>query len=164
MISQTTFHSQEALEQALKSVAREAMEKTLSRMKNELKSFIEEDVYSYSPHFNVRTNYLINNYENIFEEYYWNDFGKGVGGGLRPNLSVSFTSNIGGFSHGNPTYGALNLPSYLEIMNNPDLVGENPFNFPTGDELGRGQFWDDFVKWAEDNYAKIFQEEYEKLI
>ena len=111
------------LQQALKPVIKEAIRNTLDRMLDKLEDFIDEDIYNaYHPTFYDRTDYLKDNYREIFEINFWNDFGS-VGGALEVNNSSSFISDPYSFVHGSgnwrtgTVYSRLNLISYLEIMN-----------------------------------------------
>lgn len=166
--SQKAFQDEEELRAGINAVSKVAMQRTLDRMLDKLGEFIEDDIYNaYYPAWYDRTYYLEENYKKIFEEYFWNDFGKGIGGSLKVDTSASFTSIPTLFLHGsgNPNtgtiYSRLNLKSYLEIMNNPNIINsDNPFHFPANNVLGRGRFWDDFMNWAEDNFGKIFKEEF----
>ena len=164
------FHNLNELEAGINIISREAMEKTLEKMLDKLGEFIDEDVYgTYFPYWYDRSYYLTEHYKDIFETYFWNNFGKGIGGGIRIK-NTTFTSNPLEFHHGSgnkntgDVYSQLDLPSYLEIMNNPSVINpDNPFHFPSNNIMRKGQFWDDFVKWADDNFSKIFKEEFESL-
>lgn len=165
------FHNLNELEAGINTISRQAMEKTLDKMLKKLKEFIEEDIYNaYSPRWynDRRSYYLIENFNNIFETYFWNNFGKGVKGAIKIN-KTAFNSSPLDFIHGsgNPNtgeiYNQLNFNSYLEIMNNPDVIPSGKFNFPTNADMHKGQFWDDFLNWADDNFSEIFIEEFRNL-
>ena len=169
MIGQVkTFHNEEELKDGINEKARIAMQNTLNKMLDMLGEFIRDDVYySYSPIWYDRTYYLENNYRDMFETYFWNDFGKRLGGAIRV-VKTLFPTHPTAFIHGsgnwktNDIYSVLTLNSYLEIMNNPNLISsQNPFHFPTNDIMNKGQFWSDFLKWADENFIKIFKEEFE---
>ena len=161
------FHNEEELKAGINEKSRQAMQKTLERMLDKLGDFIYEDVYmDYFPSWYDRTYYLSEHYREIFETYYWNNFGKGVGGAIRIN-DTNFESYPTNFIHGSgnwrtgDVYSALNLNSYLEIMNNPNVINpNNPFHFPSNRAMGKGQFWEDFKKWADENFTEIFKEEF----
>lgn len=164
------FNSLDELEAGINEVNRQAMKRTLERMLDKLGEFIEDDVYgAYYPYWYDRSYYLSENYKNIFEIYFWNNFGKNVGGGIRVN-NTSFPSSPVDFFHGSGNvntgtiYSQLDLDSYLEIMNNPNVINpNNPFHFPSNSVMGKGQFWDDFLNWADDNFSEIFIEEFRNL-
>ena len=164
------IYNKKELRQAINEKSREAMKNTLDKMLDKLGEFIEDDVYdSYSPMWYDRTYYLSENYRDIFETYYWNNFGKGIGGAIRIN-NTSFESKPTEFIHGSGNwntgdiYSALDLSSYLEIMNDPNVINpNNPFHFPSNRIMRKSQFWDDFKDWANDNFGEIFREEFEKL-
>ena len=170
MVTNRTFRNLNELETGINAISREAMKKTLEKMLDKLGDFINEDVYgAYFPYWYDRSYYLSEHYKDIFETYFWNNFGKGIGGGIRVN-KASFTSNPVEFLHGSGNrntgtiYSQLNLQSYLEIMNNPDVINpNNPFHFPSNSVMGKGQFWDDFLNWADDNFSEIFIEEFRNL-
>lgn len=168
MIGQVkTFHNEKELKDGINQKARTAMQNTLDKMLDKLGDFIRDDVYTYQPDWYDRTYYLEDNYRDIFETYFWNDFGKRLGGAIRV-IKTSFPVYPTEFIHGSgywitgDVYSVLTLNSYLEIMNNPDVISSNnPFNFPTNDTMNKGQFWDDFLKWADKNFIRIFEEEFE---
>ena len=177
MINQNVFysgrkvlHNEAELQQALKPIIREAIQNTLDRMLDKLDEFIDDDIYdAYYPSFYDRTDYLKDNCREIFEINFWNDFGS-IGGVLEVNNNAYFYTAPYEFVHGSgywrtgDVYSRLDLPSYLEIMNDPSLIHTNPFHFPSGSQLGRGRFWDDFLKWSKDNFNEIFEEELYKLV
>ena len=177
MINQNTFysgrkvlHNEAELQQALKSTIQIAMQNTLDRMLDKLEEFIDDDIYNaYYPSFYDRTDYLKDNCREIFEINFWNDFGS-IGGVLEVNNNAYFYTDPYSFVHGSgnwrtgDVYSRLDLASYLEIMNDPSLIHDNPFHFPTGRQLGRGRFWDDFMRWANDNFNKIFEEELRSIM
>lgn len=156
------FHNVVEIEKELSRNLKEALDLTLDEMLDKLGEIIEDDVYDkYSPIWYDRTNFLSENYENVFEKYFWNNFGKGIGGGIRVNESASFETNPEEFVHGSYTeengiISTLSLPSYLEILNDPSAINhKNRWNFPR--VLPRGQFWDDFIQWADENFDLILR-------
>lgn len=167
-VSSKIFKNESELANAINEEIRKAMENTLNKMKEKLGEFIEEDVYSYDSKWYRyrRTDFLRDNYERIFETYFWNDFGRGVKGGIRVHTDMYFPSYPEDFIHGSQTennYNSLNLESYLEIMNNPDVIPSTRFNFPTNFTMHKRPFWDDFLDWAKTHFREIFEEEFYKV-
>lgn len=163
-ISGKVFNNEEELRIAIDKLSYKAMKRTMERMEKQLGRFIDEDIYCYDSQWYKyrRTDFLKKHYEDVFETYFWNDFGKGIKGAIRLHDDVNFPSDPEMFIHGSQTqnmYNSLNLQSFLEIMNNPDSIPSTRFNFPTNGEMGKKPFWDDFMKWAEDNFYEIFTEE-----
>ena len=75
-VSSKIFKNESELANAINEEIRKAMKNTLDKMKEKLGEFIEEDVYSYDSKWYRyrRTDFLRDNYERIFETYFWNDF------------------------------------------------------------------------------------------
>lgn len=169
------FHNMKEVDEAFINANRIATKNTLNTMKKKLHQFIEEDVYNnvytssnfaareiygsnykYQSKWGGRTGTLLN--DNSIEIYIYNAFGKGVGGGIRFNDAVyDEKTNLRNFIHGNKYFGMLAFSSYLEMLNNSrSMLVENPYHFPTGIELYRRPFWNDFREWVNYNYEKIF--------
>ena len=171
------FHNMREVDEAFMQANRVATENTLETMKKKLHEFIEQDVYNnvhtstnsaareiygnryrYQSKWGGRTNSLLD--ERTIETYIYNAFGKGVGGGIRLNdVAYDEATDLDKFIHGNRYSGMLAFSSYLEMLNNSkSMLVENPYHFPTGAELYRQPFWNDFREWVAYNYEKIFAE------
>lgn len=171
------FHNMKEVDEAFMQANRFATEKTLEAMEEQLYKFIEEDVYNnvhtstnsaarelygknykYQSKWGGRTSSLLD--KKTIETYIYNAFGKGVGGGIRFNDAVyEAETNLDKFIHGNRYSGMLAFSSYLEMLNNSrSMLVENPYHFPTGAELYRRPFWNDFREWVNYNYEKIYAE------
>ena len=168
---QKTFHNMSELSDTINNISREATKNTLDKMLDKLGEFIYDDVYNtYEPKWYNRTEYLGDNYTNMWETYLWNNFGKGVGGAIKLKDDIYFPTNPTIFVHGSGNwrtgdiYSTLNLYSYLQIMNDPNSITESPFHFPTNNIMQKRPFWDDFERWADENYTKIFEEEFNNII
>ena len=170
------FHSIQEIDVELTKASRVALDNTLEDMKEKLHEIIEEDVYNnvhttsnahardvfgknykYQSKWGGRTGSLLDN--RTIETYIYNAFGKGVGGGIRLNdVAYDENTNLKSFQHGNKYFGELAFTSYIEMLNDSrrHLV-ENPYHFPTGNELYRRSFWADFRQWANFNYSKIYE-------
>ena len=171
------FHNMREVDEAFMNANRVATTNTLKVMKDKLHEFIAEDVYNnvhatsdsaarkihgdnyqYQSKWGGRTESLLD--DRSIEIYVYNAFGKGVGGGVRFNdVAYEEKTNLNDFVHGNRYSGALAFSSYLEMLNNSrTMLVENPYHFPTGAELYRRPFWNDFREWVSYNYEKIFAE------
>lgn len=153
---------------AVKKECREAMKETVEECLKQLGRIIQEDVYSNRPSNaetrRMRTKWLLAKYRDIFEANIYNAFGQGLAMSIKPDLGEEVPSNPIKFQHGsafgNTEYSTiLNMKSYLEMLNDPNFIakaGNNPFHFPW--QVDREPFWDDFVKWCEENFVEIFKE------
>lgn len=168
-----SFSSLKELDATITANMRIAYQKTLDRMAKKLHEFIADDVYNnayttstmndknnndyiYESKWGGRTGSLLD--ERSIETYVYNAFGKGIAGGIRFNDQPYYENmDLQHFIHGNKYWGQLAFSSYLEMLNNPMLLPENPYGFPTFNDFHRDSFWYDFVKWADDNFDKIFK-------
>lgn len=154
------FHNTIDLKKNIAIAGRKALQDTLEQMTDKLHEIIIEDVYRNKPTFYQRSKWLLSK---PFKAYVYNNFGKGVGGGIKPDGS-SYGSNLKKFQHGNEYFGALPMESFLEMLNysGQHWLAENPFNFPTW--VDRAPFWEDFLEWAEgsDGFNKLYQENLDK--
>ena len=169
------FHNMKEVDETLISANKVALENTLETMKKQLHKFIEEDVYNdvrtstnsaareiygsnykYKSKWGGRTESLLD--DTAIESYIYKAFGKGIGGGIRLNdAKYEKETNLDEFIHGNRYSGMLAFSSYLEMLNNSrTMLVENPYHFPTGMELYRRPFWNDFREWVSYNYEKIY--------
>ena len=174
------FESFAEIDNYLKSVMREAYQETLNMMVEKLRKIIKEDVYT-TPYTTKTMKYRNNaNYKfeqkwggrtqtlldkESIETYIYNAFGKGIAGGIRFNDKPYYQNmNLKKFVHGNEYWGELAFSSYLEMLNNPRVLHDNPYGFPTFRDIHRDSFWYDFVKWANENFERIFTLNVNKLI
>lgn len=156
------------LYEAVKKQCHLAMEDTANACLDELGHIIEDDVYSNRPSNaqtrRMRTKWLLRFYRDIFEVKIYNAFGKGLAMSISPELGEPVPSAPIKFQHGsaygNVEYSTIyNMKSYLEMLNDPSFIakaGNNPFHFPW--QVDREPFWDDFVKWCNENFTRIFGE------
>ena len=170
-MNQKTFKNENDLSNAMNDISREATKNTLQKMLDKLGYFIEKDIYNaYQPKWYNRTRYLEDDYIDMWETYLWNNFGNGVSGAMRLKEDIFFPTDPPIFVHGSgnwktgDVYSTLTLDSYLQIMNNPNAIVETPFHFPTNKTMHKKPFWDDFEKWADKNYTKIFKKEFDNII
>lgn len=157
------FGGIEDIEKHLMQMTRAAYELTLSKMVNKLYEFIQEDVYNaYSPKWYQRTYTLLD--ERTVETYVYNNFGKGVAGGIRFNAEPYYENmNLENYIHGNTYFGQLAFQSYLEVITNPMKLPQNPYGFPSFKELHRDSFWYEFTKWAEQNFENLYATSYARV-
>lgn len=164
------FHSLKEVDESLLKANRIAMKNTLEKLKEDLYDFIENDVYgTVSERYNQEEN--LGNLKTVkwsgrtyslldprtVETYIYNAFGKGVGGGIRFNDQAYYqNSNIHNFVHGNEVWGELAFTSYLEVMNDSSKLKPNRWHFPTGRELHRRSFMEDFLRYANANFEDIY--------
>ena len=170
-LTKATFHNLKEVDEALIQANRIAMRNTLEKLRKDLYDFIASDVYS-----SVNTRYDEESLGDLstvkwsgrtyslldprtVETYIYNAFGKGVGGGIRFNDQPYYErSNLKSFVHGNIYTGEVAFTSFLEIMNDPSKLHDNPYHFPTGRELKRRSFIDDFLRYANANFEEIYAE------
>ena len=159
---------------AVKEQCRQAMEDTVADCLDELGHIISEDVYSNKPSNSetkkMRTKWLLSKkrYREIFDAKIYNAFGQGLAMSIKPDLGEEVPSNPIKFQHGsaygNVEYSTIyNMKSYLEMLNDPNFIakaGDNPFHFPW--QVDREPFWDDFKKWCDENFTRIFGENLSK--
>lgn len=155
------YHNTLQLEKGLSQCCRQALNDTLEQMVDKLHEIIIEDVYKNKPTFYHRSKWL---YTKPFKKYIYNNFGKGIGGGIKPDGS-HYGSNLKKFQHGNEYFGELPMDSFLEMLNysGQHFMSENPFGFPTFIQ-NREPFWDDFLDWANgsDGFNKLYQKNLDK--
>ena len=163
------FHSMKEVDETLLKANRIAMNKTLEKLRKDLYDFIRYDVYgtmstryyqegsaNSTQQWSGRTNSLAD--PRTVETYIYNAFGKGVGGGIRFNDQVYYqNSDPHNFVHGNDVWGELAFQSYLEVMNDSSKLRPNRWHFPTGRELHRQPFMDDFLRYANANFNDIYE-------
>ena len=159
---------------AVKEQCRLAMEDTVEECLTQLGHFIKEDVYSNQPSNpetkKMRTKWLLRFYKDIFEVKIYNAFGQGLGMSIKPDLGEEVPSAPTKFQHGsafgNVEYSTIyNMKSYLEMLNDPNFIakaGDNPFHFPW--QVDREPFWDDFKKWCNENFTRIFGEKLSEYV
>ena len=148
-----------------------AMQDTVDECWEELKRTIMDDVYRNRPQNpQFRTKWLLAKYKEIFTVRAYKHFGQGIGLWIKPNLNISVPSDPKKFRHGaGSKNGAIystiqDMPSYLEMLNNPNFINNNnPFNFPT-EIPDREPFWDDFLEWFNKNFGKIYYEKLSKYV
>ena len=149
------YHSVKEFEVDAEKATKVAMDRTLESFKEELKRFIESEVYNaYQPKWYKRTNSLLQ--DSTLETYIYKNVAKGIGGGIRfnPEYYNSHSERDREFHHGNEIR-LLEFGSYLEIMNDSSKLNpNNPYNFPV---VERGHFYDDFIKYIDANFNDVFQ-------
>lgn len=152
------FHSIIEFEDAAESSAKKALSATLNHFKRILLELADSSIYSnaYAVKWYKRTNWLKD--ENAVETYIFKNVKNEWGGGVRFNKPFYDSINRGDFQHGN-TADYLEMGSYLEIMNDSSKLHNNPWHFPTKEQINRGHFYDDFLKELDDpeyGFEKIF--------
>lgn len=156
------FKSIEEFGEKAEFATKEAIKDTLEEFKTDLKQFIQHDVYdSYNPTWykDKRTYSLIN--DTTLETYIYKNTKNAIGGGIRFNDDYyNAHSERDLFQHGNDVR-FLPMTSFLQIMNDSSkLSNKNPYHFPT--DIDRGSFWDEFLKYMDENYDEVFQKAFKK--
>lgn len=132
------------LQQALMSKIGKALELTMKELLNQLQEYIKEEVYSYSPTFNVRTMETLNNWEYSNMSIVANE--------VFSELSFSGLScDIENFSHGSCLSGELDPEYFLNIIENGNK--KTAFGFPL---MSSRPFWSKFVDYVNKNLDSIF--------
>ena len=154
------FHSLEEFEAEAEVATKLAMQETAEELKEHLHQFVEQLIYNaYTPTFYERTNSLLD--ERAIEAYVYKNVKNAIGMGIRFNKApYEERSNLRKFQHGNDIRH-LEFGSFLEIMNDSSKLHENPYHFPTSKEIDRGNFYDAFKKYAEENYSEIFHKHFD---
>ena len=148
-IQSKVFHSLAEFEQEAENATKKAMQSTVNYFKKMLLEFADDAIYknAYNRKWYVRTGWLKN--EDAVETYIFKNMKNSWGGGVRFNKSVYDGINRDTFQHGN-TADYLEMGSYLEIMNDSSLLHDNPWHFPTRQQIDRGHFYDDFLAELDD--------------
>lgn len=141
------------LQLTINKLIQNAIKGTTDSLLNILLEFIEKDVYSYNPSFDVRTNQFKDSWYNTEAEIKGNMVESTI---LQDLASILYD---GEWSHGseysNPQ-GRLTMiedgmNALAEIIN--DGLSTSNFGFPA---IESRPFWDDFMNYAKTNLAKIF--------
>ena len=153
------FHNMAEFEAETEMITKNAMKSTVEYFKKMLSEFAQEDIYNnaYKATWYVRTNWL--KADDAIEAYIYKNTKNAWGGGIRFNKSFYDSINRNLFQHGNAD-NYLPMNSYLEIMNDSSKLHENPWHFPTSNEIDRGAFYDDFLKEINDSeygFTPVFQ-------
>lgn len=163
-----TFSTLAEFEDAAESATKEALINTLNHFKHKLRELATKHIYknAYKAIWYKRTKWLEE--DDSVEAYIYKNVKNKIGGGVRFNREAYDDFNEP-FQHGNPVR-YLPMNSYLEIMNNSSLLpsgDKNIFNFPTGNEIDRGHFYNDFLKLLDDpkeGYMAKFNENWKRAI
>ena len=155
-LGRRVFHNLQEIQQEGIEATRWALKETLKSFKNELQSLIKSHIYenAYKSKWYDRTNFLLD--DEAIELYTYKNTANDIGIGIRFNKQLYDNIPREPFQHGNPLR-YLEMGSYLEIMNDSSKLHENPYHFPTGKVLERGQFYTEFQKWADKKYKEIFR-------
>lgn len=160
-----TFSTLAEFEDAAESATKKAMIWTLNYFKHKLSDLAESHIYNnaYKCKWYHRTNWLKE--KDAIEGYIYKNTKNAIGGGVRFKREVYDSFNEP-FQHGNPTK-YLPMNSYLEIMNNSSLLpsgDKNPFHFPTGSEIDRGHFYDEFLALVDKEFDSVFEEKWQDAL
>lgn len=164
--------SEKELKIAINKLMKAIQEKTLEEMKSKLYEFIDEEVYSKhalgaepQDSFYERTYDLLR--DDIFEIERLYVKGDIIRGSIGINQRAVLTSKMA-WQHSSPmksdqkdsegNYKAmfgdkLTVDAYVKIINNGVSAEHSIFG-----EIQPRPFWDEFLKWANENYARIFRE------
>lgn len=150
------------LERGITTILKQAQENTLERMIDELKRIIEEDVY------NKPLDIGGGDYQRTYDLYdIWDiervyaSHGK-IYGSIEPSKHDALSHNRELYQHTSPPrykgWSELTTKDYVHIINDGLDYSHSMFGV-----IPPRPFWDDFTKWAKENYPIIFSEECKKL-
>ena len=144
---------------------KEALLMTLNHFKSRLREIAVTHIYNnvYKRKWYQRTNWLTE--DDAIEAYVYKNVKNAIGGGVRFNREA-YDDFSKPFQHGNPTR-YLPMNSYLEIMCDSSLLpkgDKNVFNFPTNEEIDRGNFYEEFLKELDEDFYSKFDEMWNRAI
>lgn len=156
------FQSFAEFEDAAESATKKALIWTLNHFKRELKNLATDHIYNnaYKPKWYNRTHWLNDN--DAIEAYIYKNVKNVIGGGVRFNREA-YDSFSEPFQHGSPIK-YLPMNSYLEIMNDSSLLPKNPYHFPTGEDIDRGHFYNEFLNLVDEEFDKVFEEKWQDAL
>ena len=156
------FQTLAEFENEAESATKKALLYTLNYFKGRLRDIAIAHIYNnvYKKKWYNRTHWLNN--DDAVESYIYKNSKNFIGGGVRFNREAYDDFNEP-FQHGNPTK-YLPMNSYLEIMCNSSLLHENPYHFPTGNEIDRGDFYKEFLDELDRDFQSKFDEMWNRAI
>lgn len=148
------FDTYVSLQHGMEEIVKTAMNNTVERILDELQNYIDKEVYSNNPDWYTRTFEVRDNWKNTPAK----KKGKIIESMIYFDESTFSHSGSPLWQHG---VQQINGKTLLEI-----LIGERP----TGNLWGMNSnnpnprdFWNPFIKWTEQNFDRIFKEEFNKL-
>lgn len=156
-MAKTIFRDRQGFSKAFGEATTKAMNDTLQEAYDKLIDFINEDVYSLpESEWYERT-------QNLLSAFYIKPPKRSGGLGIQVNGAIKYreskiTHNIEKFQHGSPGFGPLNADVFFGILNGDVKQGSI---FP---EVEREPFFEDWVKWLNDNYESIYQKNLAKYV
>lgn len=145
------FTTMSQLSSFLTNKANIALDRTTERILDKLEEFIENEVYSNNQSWYTRTNEVKNNWEKTKAQI--------IGSVCHSEISFSKPiSHSGGdlWQHG------------ISFIDNETLLNILVGNYNTGtianfDNPNPRNFWNPFLQWCEQNFDRIFKEEFNKI-
>lgn len=142
------------LEDGLYDILKEVQRMTLDDLENKLYEFIEEEIYSKNVYavdndgwFYKRTGSMYNIWEQTTPYIRYGV----VYGDIRPTNYQGMVYNKDELQHMSPFGTKLTPQDYVKLINDGVSMEHSIFG-----EISPRPFWDKFLKWANENYTKIF--------